>query len=529
MAVDGAVTDGGTRAPEAVSPGAPADAAAGARRVVPADASRGLADLQAGDHLCCLHETEDERRAAVALFIREGLERGERLLCLVDPVVMEAILGHLRDDGLDVGTHVARGRIVVPTADEGQLRGGVTDPTVVVAMLRAETERALADGCGALCVAGDVAQLLGGLPDAERLLAYEAALDELISGGGCLVLCLYDRRRFEPAVLPDALRAHPSVVVGDRAIGNPRHVRPADLRSADRVASDLRAWIRDLADRSRVEEELRASEARYRELFDVASDALFLIDPKTGRILDANLAASEMYGYERAELLAMRNADLSAEPEETRRLTPGPPTDEDARVHIPVRLHRREDGTVFPVEITGRFYARNGHRILTVAIREIMERVRAEEKLQRANDRLSLAARAGGVGMWDYDPVADTLAWDDQMFRLYGISREQFSGAYDAWQAGVHPDDRERGDAEIAAALRGEREFDTEFRVLWPDGTVRDIRALALVSRDASGRPVRMIGTNWDITAQKHLERALASSEENFRTFFETVDDIILV
>ncbi len=150
--------------------------------------------------------------------------------------------------------------------------------------------------------------------------------------------------------------------------------------------------------------------------------------------------------------------------------------------------------------------------------RDITDRKQAEETLRQVSARLSLATRAGGVGTWDLDPVTGTLTWDDQMFRLYGITAEQFSGAYDAWQAGVHPDDRERGDAEIKAALRGEKEFDTEFRVLWPDGTVRDIRALALVQHDGSGRAVRIIGTNWDITERKAGEEALLLQAQKMET-----------
>jgi PAS domain S-box-containing protein len=149
--------------------------------------------------------------------------------------------------------------------------------------------------------------------------------------------------------------------------------------------------------------------------------------------------------------------------------------------------------------------------------RDITERKQNEESLKQVTMRLSLAAIAGGVGIWDYDLVNNNLLWDDQMFALYGVDKEHFGGAYNAWLDGVHPDDTARGDEEIQMAISGEKDFNTEFRVLWPDGTIRHIRALAIVQRDDSGNPLRMIGTNWDITAQKHNEQTLRMSEETLR------------
>jgi PAS domain S-box-containing protein len=142
-------------------------------------------------------------------------------------------------------------------------------------------------------------------------------------------------------------------------------------------------------------------------------------------------------------------------------------------------------------------------------ISDITARKQAETALSASRTRLALATRAGGVGVWDYDVIANQLVWDEQMFQLYGITREQFSGAYEAWRAGVHPEDRQRSDDETQAALRGEKEFDTEFRVLWPDGGTHYIRALAAVERDAAGQAVRMVGTNWDITERKQAEERL--------------------
>jgi PAS domain S-box-containing protein len=140
---------------------------------------------------------------------------------------------------------------------------------------------------------------------------------------------------------------------------------------------------------------LRESEERYRQLFEAESDAIFLIDNADGRILEANEAASAMYGYSREELLIKRNTDLSAEPEDTQRVTQETPIAEDQVVKISLRFHRKKDGTVFPVEITGRFFTWHGRSVHIAAIRDITERVRseqeraqAEEALQKSHDRL---------------------------------------------------------------------------------------------------------------------------------------------
>lgn len=151
--------------------------------------------------------------------------------------------------------------------------------------------------------------------------------------------------------------------------------------------------------------------------------------------------------------------------------------------------------------------------------RDITARKRAEEAVKETTTRLFLAARAGGVGIWDYDVVNNRLQWDDQMYTLYGISRDSFSGVYEAWRAGVHPEDTARGDQEVEMALQGEKEFDTEFRVVRPDGTVCHLRALATVFRDSAGKPLRMIGTNWDITRQKQAEAARCEALARFSGF----------
>lgn len=141
------------------------------------------------------------------------------------------------------------------------------------------------------------------------------------------------------------------------------------------------AVISEITELKTTEETLRESEAKYRQLFDIESDALFLIDSQSGKLLEANLAAVSLYGYSRDELLNMRHVDLSAEPEETEKATVE--AGSIGTVFIPLRYHRKKDGTKYPVEINSASLLWKGRPAIMPAIRDISERMKAEAAIHR--------------------------------------------------------------------------------------------------------------------------------------------------
>ncbi len=124
-------------------------------------------------------------------------------------------------------------------------------------------------------------------------------------------------------------------------------------------------------------------------------------------------------------------------------------------------------------------------------------------------ERLHYAVLAAKVGIWEWDIKHNRLEWNDQMFELYGMSREAFDGNYNAWFSGVHPEDRAAASRAIELAVEGKQEYDIQFRTLRPDGTTRIIHARALVRRDAAGKPLAMYGMNRDVTEQVETLRDL--------------------
>lgn len=137
---------------------------------------------------------------------------------------------------------------------------------------------------------------------------------------------------------------------------------------------------------------------------------------------------------------------------------------------------------------------------------DIDSKKKMELEKQQIADRLAIATSAATVGVWDYNILENHLVWNEQMYRLYGITSTSFPEVYEAWEAAVHPEDKERAQMEVQLAIDGKKEFDTEFRVIWPNGETRHIRAMAMTQRDDSGKASKMIGTNWDITDIKSAE-----------------------
>lgn len=127
-------------------------------------------------------------------------------------------------------------------------------------------------------------------------------------------------------------------------------------------------------------------------IFDMVSDALALIEIETGKILHVNKAFIELYGYSKEEILGMKNTDFSAEPEKTQNVTQS-----RSVVYVPVRWHKKKDGTVFPTEISARIFQYQGRDVHMAAIRDITDRHRYESQRQRYKKMESLGLLAGGV------------------------------------------------------------------------------------------------------------------------------------
>jgi PAS domain S-box-containing protein len=139
---------------------------------------------------------------------------------------------------------------------------------------------------------------------------------------------------------------------------------------------------------------------------------------------------------------------------------------------------------------------------------DVTEQRATERAAQDAAERLALAQRGAGMGVWQWDCVTGQIEWDEQVRRNFGVGPDT-DVTYAMFRAQIHPDDLERVESELSAAVERREPFSTEFRIRRRDGEERVIGSRGKVYYDASGRALRMIGIDWDATAARATERAV--------------------
>ena len=155
--------------------------------------------------------------------------------------------------------------------------------------------------------------------------------------------------------------------------------------------------------------------------------------------------------------------------------------------------------------------------------RDITESKKTQLILQEKEARLSLATLSNGIGVWDWDLLTQKVVWDDSMFALYNISKDITDDIFEVWKNSIHPDDFERVIDELQIAIVGESPFDTEYRVCQHDGEVIYVKAIAKVFTDNDNNPIRMLGTNIDITEIKNTQEKLKLAANVFTYSSQTI------
>jgi PAS domain S-box-containing protein len=279
--------------------------------------------------------------------------------------------------------------------------------------------------------------------------------------------------------------------------------------------------------------DLAEREAKIRRLLDANIIGIFTWhiprhgpEKDEGFFLEVNDAFLRMLGYEREDFVSGR----------LRRTVLTPPDWRERDMRTIAEL--RESGVLQPYE--KEYLAKDGRRVPVLMggvcfdetrthgvafVVDLTERKQAENELRRSEARLEKAQRVAHVGWWERDLVTNRVSLSDEASRIFGVEPLDLPDWHDRWLKLIHPEDRPRAAEAAAAALRGGRRYDVEYRVLRPDGLLRIVHSQGDVTWDDSGRPLRQFGVMQDITELRQVEQELRASESRFRTFVDNAKD----
>ncbi|ACC81968.1 PAS domain-containing protein [Nostoc punctiforme] len=160
---------------------------------------------------------------------------------------------------------------------------------------------------------------------------------------------------------------------------------------------------------------------------------------------------------------------------------------------------------------------------------ELKERQQVEAELCQSEEHLRLALSASRMGTWNWNIQTGKITWSDNLEALFGLQPGEFDGSFEMFAARVHPEDRDRVLATVNRAVATGEEYDIEFRVVYPNGTIRWALSQGKVFYDQHGQPMQMAGIDIDVTERKRSAEALRESEERFRQLAENIDAVFWI
>jgi PAS domain S-box-containing protein len=290
------------------------------------------------------------------------------------------------------------------------------------------------------------------------------------------------------------------------------------------------AFVRDNSSRKRIERSLQESEERFRLTIDEAPIGMALV-ALDGRFVRVNRALCDIVGYSSAELTELtfqaitHPDDLDTDREAAGQLVRG----EISRYQRDKR-YVSKDGTIVDVMLSASVLRdREGTALYFISqIVDIRERKRAERAMKESEQRLNLALESAQVGMWDLDLLTDTSVRSLRHDQIFGYSSPIPTWGAAIFMTHVLPEDRDCAKRAFETAFATDH-FDMECRIQWADRSIHWISAKGRAYRNATGDPVRMMGTVMDITARKRTDEELKAANASLDAIIDNIPLMLFI
>jgi PAS domain S-box-containing protein len=489
-----------------------------------------VGDIPWGTHFCLFYETRADLLETLVSYCKAGLENREFCLWVVaEPLAPEDAKHALKRAVPDADRHLADQSIEIVAARDWYLHDGTFDLNRVISGWNEKLARATARGYSGVRVTGDTAWLEK--KDWNDFCEYEESLNQAIAGQRLAVLCTYPLAACGAAEILDVVRTHQFAVTKRRGswdvIETAGHkqakaeIKRLNEELEQRVIERTRQLTsvnseltKEVLQRQRAEEALLRSEAYLAEAQRLSHAGSFGWRPSTGEIIWSE-ETFRIFQYDRSTKPTVEVFLQRVHPEDVapvkvtveRASQDGKDFDHEYRLVMP-------DGAVKHVHVVAHAERdESGELEFVGAVMDTTESKRAEKKLRRSEESLLEGQKLSHTGSWRHDVASGAVTVSPEIHRIHGMKSDDDASNTEFFFSRFHPDDRKRVVDLFESAETEKTEFQVDYRIVLPDGTVKHLHTIGHPILNESGDLLEFVGTAMDVTAAKHAGEALRRSE----------------
>ncbi|PQJ09816.1 hypothetical protein CJD36_017995 [Flavipsychrobacter stenotrophus] len=290
-------------------------------------------------------------------------------------------------------------------------------------------------------------------------------------------------------------------------------------RDSDFIVRKINGFLRDMSDQVNAEKRSVEHEEKYFNLFENNPCPLTVIDVESRVIMDVNVAAQQLHGYGKGDMIPatahepMHNSEyvLFAETATTQPKQKG------------IWKITRKDGSILLAAITSTEIIVDGKPCKLILSEDISDRLNSITRLKESEARLLNSQRIAHIGSWETDlNNGGLIKWSEESYRIFGVDYPKETITADLFLSIVHPDDHKLLDEAVANAIANGGAYNAEFRIILRNGVERLVSELGeLIFDPITNAPKKLVGTAQDITERRNARLQLQKSEANLRSIFE--------
>jgi PAS domain S-box-containing protein len=447
-----------------------------------------VGDVPWSTHFCQFYQSKEDLVELLVPYFKAGLEDNEFCMWITsEPLGVEEAQQVLEDALPGLNTLLEKGQMEILSYSEWYLQGGDFNPELVLEGWVDRLNQARLRGFDGLRLSGNTFWLEDDIWD--DFIHYEDMVNKVIGRYPMMALCTYSLDKCSASEILDVINTHKFTMAR-------REGKWQIMQGVDHSQLDL--------------------QNKMEAAFSSINEAMITTDTE-GNIIDMNEAFAHFHRFKSLDECSHHLDDYPhlfnvywpdgslAPPEEW--AVPRALEGEQAS-NIEFIIERTDTGELWHSSYS---FApiRNSEDEITgtvVLMRDTSPTKQRELELKRVNERLNIASRAAGAGIWDWNMETGEIEWSPVMFELLGLDPQNTKASFEAWESIIHPEDLKKTGERINNAVENHTFLDNLYRIIKPDGEIRWINALGQTGYDQEDRPLWMTGICLDITDRWEME-----------------------